>query len=145
MSHHNTDPAARHDDFTTRVRAAASWYLAQGIQPVPLRPGSKLPTEKGWQHLRVTEADIDRLFTPDSHIGLLLGAPSNGLIDVDLDCPEARRAAPYLLPPTDMISGRESAPDSHWWYVVDAPPERAAEPFDDPTGVRCDSTSEVSS
>lgn len=67
-------------------------------------------------------------------VGHLNGAPSAGRVDVDLDCPEARRAAPHLLPPTGLVSGRRSAPDSHWWFVVtDDPPAKAEIGYDDPT------------
>ena len=42
-------------------------------------------------------------------------------MDVDLDWPEARIAARYLLPDT-RTSGRESQPDSHCWYYADPLP-----------------------
>jgi hypothetical protein len=64
---------------------------------------------------------------------VLFGEPSHGLIDIDLDCVEAVRAAPHLLPPTRMITGRRSAPQSHWWYRVGDPPAKASEAFDDPS------------
>ncbi|HZN10504.1 MAG TPA: DUF3987 domain-containing protein, partial [Blastocatellia bacterium] len=53
--------------------------------------------------------------------GLLLGSASGSLVNVDLDCAEARRLAPHILPATPMRSGRKSAPDSHLWYVADIP------------------------
>jgi hypothetical protein len=53
----------------------------------------------------------------------LLGEPSNGLVDVDLDWPEARIAARYILPAT-RTSGRESCPDSHRWYYADPLPAK---------------------
>ncbi len=53
---------------------------------------------------------------------MLLGEPSNGLVDVDLDRPEARRVATYLLPKT-LVSGRESCPDGHSWYLCNPIPK----------------------
>ena len=67
----------------------------------------------------------------DHNIGLLLGAASNGLLDVDLDAQEAIRAAPFFLPETGWKTGRQSKPRSHWWYTTDAPPDKASAPFED--------------
>src|SRR5690606_6841604 len=52
----------------------------------------------------------------NSNIGLLLGPVSGGLVDIDLDCPEAFEAAKVLLPRTDAIFGREGARSSHYLY-----------------------------
>ena len=106
--------------------------MAQGFAPIPLPARSKKVNIEGWSTLRVTEADINEVFAIGGNIGLLTGIASNGLIDVDLDCPEAIRAGAVLLPATGMISGRQSAPRSHYWYRVEDPPARATEPFDDP-------------
>ena len=56
---------------------------------------------------------------PGKGIGVLLGEPSGWLVDVDLDCPEAREAAERFLPPTACVTGRESSKASHRWYVAD--------------------------
>jgi DNA polymerase-1 len=130
MNHTSTTTA---NGAPRTVPEAARWCLGRGYAPIPLPPRSKQPTLADWPNLRVPEADVDRLFAPDGNIGVLLGVPSRGLVDVDLDCPEAIRAAPVLLPPTGMLSGRRSAPRAHWWYRADDPPARAAEVFDDPT------------
>jgi hypothetical protein len=81
----------------------------------------------------LTAADVPGAFPDPSNVGVILGAASGGLVDVDLDCPEARAAAPLVLPPTDLIGGRESAPDSHWWYAVEDPPAKASDAYLDPT------------
>jgi hypothetical protein len=121
------------------ARDAARHYLRFGIYTVPVKPHDKRPWDfernrlrDAWEQLRVTDADIDRLFDAGGNIGVLLGAPSGGVVDVDLDCPEARCAAPYLLPGTDMVGGRESAPDSHHFFVADDPPPKASDKFLDP-------------
>lgn len=99
----------------------ATLYLSKGWVPVPVPHRSKGPTRKGWQQLTAeyVGTHIAQLFPEGSNMGLLLGTPSNGLVDVDLDCPEAVRAAGYLLPETDMVSGRKSAPRSHYWYQIE--------------------------
>ena len=52
-----------------------------------------------------------------------LGKPSGGLIDIDLDAPEAVKVAAQFLPATDMVHGREGKPSSHLWYRIEnAPP-----------------------
>ena len=122
----------------------ARHYLRDGVQSVPLEP----PTGEGkgkrpwdfprnrlydkWDQLAVTDTNIDELFPAGANIGLRLGAPSHGLVDTDLDCPEARRAAPHLLPRTDMVGGRASTPDSHRFFIVGSPPELASDKFRDP-------------
>src|SRR5689334_4680731 len=100
---------------------AARHYLALGYQPVPFAYGTKGPTSKGWNELRVAAEAIDQFFPPDQQVnlGLLTGEPSGNLVDVDLDAPEAVLVAPYLLPPTGLVHGREGKPASHWWYKVE--------------------------
>jgi len=99
--------------------------------PIPVPWRSKVPHVKDWQHLRPTLADLDALFPPGVtlNVGLILGAPSGGLIDVDLDAPEAVAAAPLLLPATGWVSGRPNKPASHWWYHVSDPPAKATTKF----------------
>ncbi|HEY8506667.1 MAG TPA: bifunctional DNA primase/polymerase, partial [Gemmataceae bacterium] len=117
------------------AREAAAFYLERGFVPVPVpRTGRcKAPVIDGWQHLRPGRDDLPGLF-PDGeelNLGLLLGEPSGGLIDIDLDCPEAVAAAPILLPPTGWVSGREGRPRSHWWYRAPPPLRYATEKFAD--------------
>ena len=122
--------------MNTTTHDAAKEYHKQGYVPVPIEPGTKECRVKKWQNLTHDNIDIDKLF-PDGctkGIGILNGKPSGGLIDIDLDCPEARHAASILLPPTDRVWGRESAPDSHYGYRVDDLPEGAAINFDGPDG-----------
>lgn len=100
--------------FADEAEAALS-YLNSGLQPIPLDgPKTKTISRKGWPAERYTAADAAQF--RGRNIGLLLGEPSGGPADVDQDCPEAVRAAPYLLPRTDMVHGRPGAPSSHWWY-----------------------------
>lgn len=42
----------------------------------------------------------------------------NNIVDIDLDCMEAIKLAPYFLPTTNMKYGRQSNPTSHWLFKV---------------------------
>jgi hypothetical protein len=99
----------------------AEQYLSRGWSPIPLEPGQKRPSLSGWQHLRLGMDDLAVHFSGSQNIGLLLGDPSGGLVDVDLDSPRARELAPEFLPATGLISGRRSSPRSHWWFRVTEP------------------------
>lgn len=120
------------------VLHAAHRYLDLGIIPVPVRQwdNHKAPVHPDWQRSRPKASDLARLFSPEKklNIGLLLGEASNGLIDIDLDCPEAITAASHLLPETGWVSGHDSRPRSHWWYRVDHPPKKANHKFTDEAG-----------
>jgi P4 family phage/plasmid primase-like protien len=110
--------------------------IGQGVAPVPVAYRGKAPTDPQtgrpmakWQNLRITAGEASRYFPGGpQNIGALLGEPSGGLVDVDLDCPEAIRAAPHLLPPTRR-QGRAGAPDSHWMYIA---PGSVTRPLRDP-------------
>jgi putative DNA primase/helicase len=94
----------------------AAAYAGIGLGVVPNAQGRKRPMEKGWPELRLQAEDIPRYFTDGQNLGLLLGKPSGWLVDVDLDCPEARVVADRFLPDT-LGGGRRSAPRSHRFFV----------------------------
>ena len=98
--------------------AAAGDFHARGWTPVPVGRRSKKPIGEGWQLRAIEEADIPALFSGEGNIGLLTGALSGGLADVDLDCAEAVALVDSFLPATPMRSGRRSRPLSHRWYVT---------------------------
>jgi hypothetical protein len=87
----------------------AQKYINQGFYVVPIPKGTKAPKIKGWESKEFNAQD----FTPDGNIGL---KPQNGLVDIDLDTPEAVEIAPLFLPDTDMVSGHTGSPRSHYWY-----------------------------
>ncbi len=93
---------------------AATEYTKRGWSTIPLVPGQKGAHLEEWQTLRLTEQELPRFFKPDSNVGVLLGAASGGLVDVDCDTPEAITCAKELMPAT-LISGRGSL-TSHFWY-----------------------------
>ncbi len=104
-----------------KTRAAAERYIKSNFQPIPVPGGEKNPNRKGWQNERRGLEDVPEAWNNGQNIGLLLGEPSGGLVDVDLDRREARAVARYLLPET-LRSGREGCPDSHRWYRVNPTP-----------------------
>jgi predicted P-loop ATPase len=113
---------------------AATWYHEHGIFPIPVSRSSKKPVGTGWEDQRLTVADIPHRFDGDLNIGGLLGIstfPDLGLVDLDLDCPEAIAVAPDMLPPTGMVFGHASAPASHYEYFVKLPAPRIRK-FADP-------------
>jgi hypothetical protein len=89
------------DQFCCGRTDIACRLLERGFVPVPLLPREKQPAIPEWQKLtrQDVEARLHELFGKSCNIGVLLGTPSGGLIDIDLDCDEAIRAAPLLLPP----------------------------------------------
>jgi len=117
----------------TRLEAAKD-YMARGWTPIPIPPRSKNPGFKRWQKYKPA-GRVERDFGGDGNAGLLLGAPSDGLTDVDLDWREAAALAPKFLPATSMKSGRKSAPRSHWWYLAEG---LATKKYFDPNGAEGD-------
>lgn len=97
---------------------AARDYVRRGWCVVPIPLGQKRPILKGWERLRLTAAELAAHFQHPANIGLLLGEPSGGLVDVDLDCDEALALADQYLPPTAAITGRPQKPRSHRWYYA---------------------------
>jgi hypothetical protein len=103
-------------DYSENIRAAAANYLRRGFCLVPT--AGKRPKDKSWQKLRLTEADLASAFCSGDNLGVHLGAASGGVVDVDLDAPEARALAASFLPATGWKHGRASSPMSHYWYVA---------------------------
>jgi hypothetical protein len=81
-------------------------YQERAYGVIPLYPRSKRPTTEGWQSRDFTRED----FNDSTNVGLKSGKPSNGLVDVDLDCAEAIAMADAFLPYTGMRHGRMSQP-----------------------------------
>lgn len=96
------------------TRDAALFYLARGWVPVRVEHQDKKPIGEGWQNYRPGKLDVKNWPTP-FNVGVLLGAASGWLCDVDLDSDEAVALAPHYLPPT-WVFGRASRPRSHWLY-----------------------------
>jgi hypothetical protein len=109
---------------------AATHYARCGLAPIPVPHRGKNPGRKadggsgaGWQNARVGPGDVPRVFGDGPrNVGVLLGEPSGGLVDVDLDCPQTVALAPVLLPATGAVFGRPGKPRSHWLYIADPVP-----------------------
>ena len=102
--------------------SAAQNYLRKHWMPVPIPKGSKAPKIRNCQRLQLADAELSKHFSRDTNIGLLLGTPSQGLVDVDLDDRAAIETAHAFLPATGRMHGRPSMPSSHWWYLTDPAP-----------------------
>ena len=106
---------------------AALEAVQRGYCPIPIADRDKRPAISAWTRgTGVTEPDeVEKLFDEYAltkqagNIGLLLGEPSGGLIDIDLDHPKTRRLKNHFLPPTPMKSGRAGRPASHYWYQAE--------------------------
>jgi Bifunctional DNA primase/polymerase, N-terminal len=117
------------------AREAAKEYLRRSWKTVPIPWKEKRPITRDWQLTEITQANLNEHFPSLSNIGVQFGPVSNGLVDVDCDCDEARALAPVFLPDTGAVFGRRSAPQSHWLYYSDLceTTPRAAICYDDPS------------
>jgi len=115
------------------VLRIARKYIDLGWCVVPIPAKEKAPRLKKWQKLRIKKSQVPENFEEGDNIGVLLGEPSSGLVDIDLDCPEALAFA-HSLPKTDCVFGRKSNPRSHRFYYCDPPlaPEKFNDPDTDP-------------
>ena len=118
----HTRPAVPSQPPSTQTRPEiARSYIRRNWATVPIGLGEKAPRIAGWPKLRITEVQTNSYFAGPGNVGVILGEASGGLVDVDLDCPEAVALAPSHLPTTDAVFGRESKPRSHWLYRVTGP------------------------
>jgi Bifunctional DNA primase/polymerase, N-terminal len=96
---------------------------------VPIPPKAKAPRLAGCDRRIYKLDDLPDAFAPDGNIGVILGARSRAVVDVDLDCSEALTLADIYLPATDAVFGWASKPRSHWLYLaVDARYESFSNP-----------------
>jgi len=89
-----------------------------------LKPGEKNPAERGWLDNPLDRAGAGAVLASGGNVGILTGAASSGLVDVDLDDATAARWAVQFLPPTGAVFGRAGRPGSHWLYVSPGMPRR---------------------
>jgi len=98
---------------------SANAYASRGWSPIPIEYKGKFPKTKDWPELRITHVTVPQYFNgAEQNVGVLTGAASNDLGDVDLDHRLAVQLAPDFLPQTPSKFGRRSNPDSHWLYYV---------------------------
>ncbi len=109
---------------------AAREYHRRGWAIVPVPAGQKAAVMSGWPGFRAATGDLPDLFGHDENIGVILGPASGGLVDNDLDCPEALALADLYLPRTRGVFGRPSKPGSHRLFAaVGATYESFADPI----------------
>lgn len=113
------------DQVSERVTAPATPlshaldYIACGWSPVPVPFRQKGPVLKNWGRLRLDSSTAGDHFTSErQNVGVILGDASNGLVDIDHDCPEALALGPVFLPATEASFGHASNPNSHWLYYA---------------------------
>lgn len=102
----------------TGLTNIARRWTREGFIVIPVPLGTKKPALLDWQNLRITEREVDRYFAQPCNLGLLLGEPSRGVIDIDLDTAEAVIAAPFFFSPTYSY-GRENRPMSHLLFICE--------------------------
>ena len=117
------------DGVFTNLWEAARRYRELGYRTFPVPLGSKGATVS-WKKYQTEEPDTETFENwfkdTTTNIGLLTGEASGGVVDIDLDVLEAAYLAPYFLPKTGMIHGREGNPESHHYFKVSSvPPYKA--------------------
>jgi hypothetical protein len=103
------------------VREFVREYIARGWSPIPCQPRSKARKAGAVNGTRVALDQVDQVFAADDNVAILFG---DGLVDLDLDAPEAVVAAELLAPATATF-GRRSKRRGHYLYQVDGEIERA--------------------
>lgn len=114
------------------TRKAAALYIERGWAVVPIERGEKAPKHGGWDQERISRESIPSRFLPDQNIGIILGKPSNGLLDVDVDEIGVLPYMEALMPVTGGIFGRQSKPRSHWIYQLSGADEVPSTQFKHP-------------
>ncbi len=95
---------------------AARGYLARGLVPIRLSPGMKKPPGEHDANTVTAENAATLLNFVNFNLGVRLGADGGGLVDFDLDWPEARRVGAKLLYALPRF-GRAGAPGSHYLFL----------------------------
>lgn len=112
------------------VAQAARKLLERGWHCIPLHAQDKKPVGDNWNKRIIEADDIASAFAPDRNLGLLLGEPSDWIVDIDCDIEEAVVAGGYLMPNTGLSFGRKSIGRAHLLYRC---PGIQTAKFKDPT------------
>ena len=81
-----------------------------------LHPQSKIPVDSDWPNLGKAKEEV---LPMGGNIGLLLGAKS-GILDVDLDCREAKGLADLILPKPLAQFDRGSSDSGHYIFKANS-------------------------
>jgi hypothetical protein len=104
-----------------RDYAARGWAVNQGKDYDDKSATAKAPRQKAWtkQHIGTgDQAEAECYFDAKSNIGVNLGEPSKGLVDLDLDKPECVPFADILFKDAPAF-GRDSKPRTHRLVISD--------------------------
>ena len=94
------------------------YILSRDPAFVSLKPGSKQAVGNAWQKNPISPELVHHEFKTNSYnIGLINGKVS-GIVDVDLDCGEAKRLASLLLPKGLAEFGHSGNDRGHILYRV---------------------------
>lgn len=119
------------------IQQAAIGYIVQrGWNVIPIPYKSKAPV-MAWKGMCVEAEDVMEYFQGNGNIGLKLGEPSEGIIDVDIDCRLCLRIADHFLPSTKAVFGRRSSQRSHRLYICS---DIRIEKYSDPSEANEDRT-----
>ena len=77
-----------------------------------LKPKSKIPVASDWPN---HGKHLDEAISANGNLGLILGSTS-GILDVDLDCREAKLLADLILPVPHAVFDRGSDDSGHHLY-----------------------------
>lgn len=101
--------------------AIARELRARGFSPVRVEPRGKKPTEMGWEAIVYDEEDLERAFTGNENVGILLGDKSDGTVDVDVD--HGRGGAILEAIGTPKTLAYHHARRPHLLFRCDPPPK----------------------
>jgi putative DNA primase/helicase len=97
---------------------AARDYIKRGWRVIPLKQGTKKPSESQWQKTSIPEDQLTAKFTKTTNVGVALGPASNGLADIDLDEALTVTMSGHFLPKTGAIFGRPGKRKAHRLHYV---------------------------
>lgn len=110
---------SEYKQYAEECQLRASHYQRKWLCVIDLPLGSKNPGREGWPNERLNEDELRRRFSTPKNIGIILGEPSKGRADVDIDIPGLGSVARLLLPDTGFVFGRATKPWSHWEYDIE--------------------------
>ena len=103
-----------------QIQTTFKMCAERGWKAVLLAKASKNPIGKDWQKGGIAREVSE--FSDFHNIGVLLGIPSNGLVDIDVDDPAMFEVLQHFLPPTEVKFGRfyggKTQKLGHWLYQV---------------------------
>ncbi len=115
---------------TTTTATLGAEYRRRGWRVLLYPERQKFPPYPGWPERIFTAEEIAA--ADGQNIGIMTGAVSGGLADVDLDCDQALTLAGAFLPATEAVFGRASRPESHRLYLPEPVPAYAK--YEDTSG-----------